>query len=119
MSAPSSPTLCACGCGETVSTCIGDFAVLATACAAQWDCPLSVLFGKSRASRAILARHLAMAVVRAITVASYDGIGRYFGVDAGTVMHACRKMEAAPPISRQAKIFRALVAKFNPEGAAS
>ncbi|MHB1651217.1 MAG: helix-turn-helix domain-containing protein [Desulfitobacteriaceae bacterium] len=56
--------------------------------------PVEDILGNRRTPRIVEARHLAMYVLRKLCHASYTEVGRQFGKEHGTIIHACRGIEA-------------------------
>ncbi len=118
------PTICVCGCGLPVAVCMGtgrEYAII-EATALQFGVTVPAVMAKGKACPdAIAARHVAMALVREVpdSTPSFAEVGHVFGVDHGTVMHACRKVGNMPAECRAKRVFAGLLAQFNNEGGAA
>lgn len=90
-------------------------AVIVHAAATAYGITELAVLSPSRRKAHVQARTLAMALTRHLTGLSYQDVGELFGRDHGTVIHACRKMEAilsAAPPRRDAFIFLRLRERF-------
>jgi len=56
--------------------------------------PYMEIIGRRRSKTIVEARHLVWWTVRKTTCFSYPEIGRIFGVDHTSIVHACRKIDA-------------------------
>lgn len=64
------------------------------AVAQHFDVPVESLKAKTRISRVVMARQVAMYIARELTDSSLEAIGAYFGGrDHSTVIHACSKIQ--------------------------
>lgn len=61
------------------------------------------LISDDRSRHVSMQRHIAMAAARRLGW-SYPVIGRYFGKDHTSVLHACRRVEADPQMNERARI---------------
>lgn len=70
-----------------------NYKVILEASAAQFGVTVEDLKGKSKESRIVNARHVAMSVIRVFFDCSFADIGNVFNRGHATVMHACKRVE--------------------------
>lgn len=87
-------------------------------CAAAWDVPIEEVTGPGRPAHVVLARHLAMALIRAVFPSySFSAVAALLSrADHGAAMHGIRSVMDAPEVSRQKKLFRALLQRYGITG---
>lgn len=66
--------------------------------ATLYDVAPDDILGRNRNRRPMLARQAACWLLRNRAGLSYPRIGEVLGLDHSTVLHACRKVDAAPPV---------------------
>lgn len=79
---------------------------LVAKCSSYYFVPVPIIFGTSRQSHIVHARHMAMLLMRRELKWSYAAIADYFGMDHTTVMSALRKFGAKierPSFQREIK----------------
>jgi len=70
-----------------------NYGAILEAATLQFGVTVGDLKGKSKESRIVNARHVAMAVMRVFFECSFADIGRVFNRGHATVMHACKRVE--------------------------